>query len=79
MIGTEGLADPSHTKRVRRQNGIPVVTDGPLPESKEHFGGYLLVDCESLERAIDLAPRWPNARFCAMEVRPFMDTGGTDL
>ena len=79
LIGAEGLADPSHTKTVRVQNGMPVVTDGPLAEAKEHFGGYLLVDCESTERAIAIAARWPNARFCAMEVRPVMDTGGMEL
>jgi hypothetical protein len=78
LIGAEGLADPSNTKTVRVQGGLPVVTDGPLAEAKEHFGGYLLVDCESLERAIEIAARWPNARFCAMEVRPLMDQGGME-
>ena len=79
LVGTEALADPSTTRTVRVQNGVPVVTDGPLAEAKEHFGGYLVVDCESIERAIAIAARWPNARFCAMEVRPLMDTGGMEL
>ena len=50
-----------------------------LAEAREHFGGYLVVDCESLERAVEIAARWPNARFCAMEVRPIMDPGGGDM
>jgi len=79
LLGTAGLADPSNTKTVRVQGGLPVVTDGPLAEAKEHFGGYLLVDCENIERAIAIAARWPNARFCAMEVRPLMDDAGADL
>jgi hypothetical protein len=79
LIGTEGLADPSNTKTVRVQDGVRVVTDGPLAEAKEHFGGYLVIDCESIDRAIDIAARWPNARFCAMEVRPIMDGGGEDV
>ena len=33
------------------RDGVPVVTDGPFAEAKEHFGGYLIVDCETLERA----------------------------
>src|SRR5215831_15679526 len=78
LIDTAGLADPSTTKTVRVQAGIPVVTDGPLAEAKEHFGGYLLVDCESIERATEIAVRWPSARFCPLEVRPIMDTGATD-
>ncbi len=39
------------TKTVRVSGGTPVVTDGPLAEAKEHFGGYLIVDCESIARA----------------------------
>lgn len=78
LISTEGLADPSNTRTVRVQGGVPVVTDGPLAEAREHFGGYLIVDCESIERAIEIAARWPNARFCAMEVRPIMDAGGVE-
>jgi hypothetical protein len=79
LVGAEGLADPSNTRTVRVQGSIPVVTDGPLAEAKEHFGGYLVVDCESVERAIAIAARWPNARFCAMEVRPILDPGGMEV
>jgi hypothetical protein len=79
LIGAEGLADPSKTKTVRVEGGVPVVTDGPLAEAKEHFGGYLVVECESVDRAVEIAARWPNARFCAMEVRPIMDAGGAEM
>ena len=79
LVAGEGLADPATTRTVRVQGGARVVTDGPLAEAKEHFGGYLVVDCETLERAIDIAARWPNARFCAMEVRPILDAGGMEL
>jgi hypothetical protein len=79
LIGAEGLADPSQTRTVRVEGGVPVVTDGPLAEAKEHFGGYLVVECESVDRAVEIAARWPNARFCAMEVRPIMDAGGAEM
>src|SRR5437879_2469966 len=75
LVGSEALADPSNTRTVRMQGGVPVVTDGPLAEAKEHFGGYLLVDCESIERATEIAVRWPSARFGSLEVRPVMDAG----
>jgi hypothetical protein len=78
LVGGEGLADPSNTKTIRPRAGVPVVTDGPFAEAKEHLGGYLIVDCESIERAVAIASRWPNARFCAMEVRPLMDTSGME-
>ena len=79
LVSTEALADPSNTRTVRVQSGVPVVTDGPLAEAKEHFGGYLVVDCESVERATDIAVRWPSARFSPLEVRAIMDTGGADV
>src|SRR5262249_7953916 len=34
LIATAGLADPSQTKTVRVQGGLPLVTDGPLAEAK---------------------------------------------
>lgn len=76
LVGGEALADPSQTKSIRPRDGAPVMTDGPLAEAKEHFAGYLIVDCETPERAAEIAARWPNARFAAMEVRPLMRTGG---
>src|SRR5262249_33539465 len=77
-VSTEALADPPNTKTIRVQNGVPVVTDGPLAEAKEHFGGYLGVGCESIERATEVAVRWPHARYCPLEVRPIMDPEGAD-
>jgi hypothetical protein len=77
LVGGEGLAEPAGTKTVRVRDGQPAVTDGPLAEAKEHFGGYLIVDVDSVDRATEIAARWPNARFAAMEVRPLMDTSGT--
>jgi hypothetical protein len=76
LAGGEALADPAQTRSIRPKDGAPVVTDGPLAEAKEHFGGYLIVDCETPERATEIASRWPNARFAAMEVRPIMNAGG---
>ena len=79
LVGAEALADPSNAKTVRVRQGVPAVTDGPFAEAKEHMGGYLIVDCESVERATEIAARWPNARFCAMEVRPIMADAGTEM
>jgi hypothetical protein len=79
LLGTEALADPSNTRTVKVADGVPVVTDGPFIESKEHMGGYLLVECDSLERATEIAARWPSAPFAPLEVRPVMDAGGEDM
>src|SRR6266849_2873800 len=47
-------------------------TDGPFAETKEHLGGYYLVDAQDLDEAIGLAARIPSARFGTVEVRPVM-------
>jgi hypothetical protein len=79
LVGSEALADPSNTKTIRLVDGAPAITDGPFAEAKEHLGGYLIVDCESVERAAEIARRWPSARFTPLEVRPIMDTSGAEM
>ncbi|WP_225878568.1 YciI family protein [Spongiactinospora rosea] len=78
-IGGEALADPSTSRTVRVREGVPAVTDGPYLEAKEHLAGYCLVECESLERATEIAARWPDARYTGMEVRPLMNGAGMEM
>ncbi|WP_216911355.1 YciI family protein [Nocardia noduli] len=61
MLGTAALADISDTVVVGVRNGARTVTDGPYLEAKEHLGGYYLVECESRERALELAGMIPDA------------------
>jgi hypothetical protein len=79
LLGGEGLADPSNTKTVKVRDGVPAITDGPYLEAKEHLVGYCLLECESVERAVDIATRWPDARHWAVEVRPLMHQAGTEM
>jgi hypothetical protein len=60
--------DTAHTVRVR--DGERIVADGPFAETKEIVGGYYVVDCDTLDQAIDAASRIPSARFGVIEVRP---------
>jgi len=69
MVGGSALADPSQTRTVRMVDGAVATTDGPFVEVKEHLAGYVMVDVASLERAVEIASRWPDARTGAMEVR----------
>jgi hypothetical protein len=78
-VGGQGLADPSNTKTVKVRDGVPAVTDGPYLEAKEHLVGYCIFECESVERATEIATRWPDARYAAVEVRPLMDAAGTEM
>lgn len=76
LVGFAALADPSNTKTVRVRDGVPAVTDGPYVEAKEFLAGYYVVDCETVERANELAGLIPDARYTAIEVRPVMNVGG---
>lgn len=79
LVGGEALAHPATTRTVRPVGGTPVATDGPFLEAKEQFAGYLMVDVETEERAVEIAKRWPDARFGAMEVRAIMHTSGAEM
>jgi glyoxylase-like metal-dependent hydrolase (beta-lactamase superfamily II) len=78
-LGGEGLADGSQAKVVRVRDGVPVATDGPYLEAKEHLAGYCMIDCDSLERALEVAAMWPDARWMGIEVRPVMIPGGEEM
>ncbi len=70
------LAHAETAKIVRIRNGLPAITDGPFAESKEQFAGYYALDCESMERAIEIVSGDPSVRYFAVEVRPIMKTSG---
>jgi hypothetical protein len=74
LVGGEALAEPVTARTIRVRDGVPVATDGPYVETKEHLAGFFMVDCESPERAKEIAACIPDARFAAVEVRPIMDT-----
>ena len=79
MIISEALADPSLAKRIRVAEGQVMTTDGPFAEAKEHLAGFFLVDCESMDRAVEIAGRVPEAAFGLVEVRPVLQLGGADM
>ncbi len=57
FVDARGLAAPVHTRRVSVQDGVPVVTDGPYAETQEVLAGYTVVECDSFDRATEIAAR----------------------
>ncbi|GAB3070024.1 YciI family protein [Intrasporangium mesophilum] len=55
LKGGEALGAPSDARLFRWDGGMPVATDGPYAESKEHLAGFFLVDVASRERAEQIA------------------------
>lgn len=76
LVVTEALADASLTRRVSVRDGRTVASDGPFAEAKELLAGFFLVECQSMERAVEVAARVPEAELGLVEVRPVLELGG---
>jgi len=79
LVVSEGLDDQANAVRVRLRDGEAMTTDGPFAEVKEQLAGFYLVECESLERAVELAAQVPDAAFTDVEVRPVLDLRGLEM
>jgi hypothetical protein len=79
LVVSEGLADPSLGTWVSVRDGRTVTSDGPYAEVKEHLAGFYLIECDSMERAVEWAAKAPDAATGAVEVRPILDMSGWDF
>jgi hypothetical protein len=73
LLTSESLDGPEHTLQVRIRDGRPMTTDGPFAEVKEQLAGFYLLDCDSMDRAVEIVAQIPEARFSIVEVRPVRD------
>jgi len=81
LVETRALAAPVLTRRLRLQNGVPVATDGPYAEAQEVLAGYWIVECDSFDRATEIAARLAGcpapeqvAATAVADVRPIADS-----
>ena len=56
-------------------DGDVVMTDGPFAESKEHIGGFYVINADDLDAALAWAGKVADATNHPIEVRPFRATG----
>src|SRR6478672_2908197 len=73
FLAGDPLQPTATATTVRRENGMPLVLDGPFAETKEQLAGYYILDCENLDEAIEWAAKIPTA--CqggagCIEIRP---------
>jgi hypothetical protein len=69
LFETAPLGQAPPAARVETRSGKILVTDGPFAEAKEAVGGYSLVRAEGREEAIEIAKRYPHAKWGPVEVR----------
>jgi len=73
MRGGRPLEKVSSATTVRVRNGKTTTTDGPFAETKEHLGGFYLVEAKDLDEAIAIAAKIPGAKYGCIEVRPIQN------
>ena len=71
-VAGDELEPASSAKLVRVRDGETIVTDGPLSDIPEQFGGHFTVACD-LETAISYAAKIPAAEGGTIEVRPLVE------
>jgi hypothetical protein len=79
LISDQVIADPSTSAVVRVRDGVITVFEGTYPQAGAYIARCYLVDCETRERALELAGRVPYARFGGVEVRPLMVPAGMEM
>jgi hypothetical protein len=82
LVETRALAAPVLTRRLGSKDGASVVTDGPYAETQEVLAGYWIVECESFDRATEIASRLadtPAPEFVRAtayaDIRPIVESG----
>jgi hypothetical protein len=74
-VFSSGLHPPGAAKVVRFQNGKVIATDGPFAESKEHLGGFTIVQAPDLEAALEWGRKLAWATTLPIEVRELQQRG----
>jgi len=70
LLAAQALESVETATIVRVRNGKMTVTDGPFAETNEQIGGFLLIEAQDLNEAIQVAAKVPAIRLGGIEVRP---------
>ena len=56
-------------KTIRRRNGGLQISDGPVTKSDEPIAGFNLLECPTLEEAVEVSATHPMAKHGSLELR----------
>ena len=73
LVHANALQPVEKAVTVRVRDGKMSSTDGPFAETKEHLGGFILIEASDMEEAKRIAAGIPLARLGSIEVRPIYD------
>jgi hypothetical protein len=71
-IVAEALEPVQKARTTRVRQGRAMTTDGPFAETKEHLGGFILIEAADIDEALEIAAEIPLAKLGSIEVRPVM-------
>jgi hypothetical protein len=76
-IASNALQGPETARIVRARGSKVTTTDGPYAETKEHLGGFILIEAADMDEAVEIAANIPVGQYGSIEVRPSaeMDAG----
>lgn len=72
IVNGHGLQTPDTATFVTIRGGKREVQDGPYADTKEHLGGYVVIEVASLDDALEWAARCPSTSCGHVEVRPVL-------
>jgi hypothetical protein len=72
LLTTAALQPVTAATTIRVRNGKVSMTDGPFAETKEHLGGFVLIEARDMAEAVTIAGRSPMAGIGSIEVRPLL-------
>jgi hypothetical protein len=73
LVFSGKLNEPDTATVVRMADGDLMTTDGPFAESKEHLGGFYIIEADDLDAALVWASKTTAAVGAPIEVRPFWE------
>jgi hypothetical protein len=71
-VFSAGLQSVATAVTLAHRNGKISSTDGPFAETKEHLGGFTIINARDLNEAIAIASKLPAAKIGTLEVRPVL-------
>jgi hypothetical protein len=76
VLAGDGLLPPETGASIRIRNGKQQVQDGPYPDTKEHLGGFFIIEAPSMKVALEWAAKSPSTFSGTTEVREVMERTG---
>ncbi|MER8807416.1 YciI family protein [Mesorhizobium australicum] len=77
LIIAQALQSVKTSKTVRRRKGKQLITDGPFAETKEQLLGFVMIEAQDLDEALDIASEIPLAEIGTIEVRAIYNVPGS--